>query len=136
MRRPTGGRRWKAFGAPLLFAAAIQTAGFLSAMTLPKSNVYPRIFTPNGDGINDVVYFEVVNPSLDTIEGSIFDKDGNPVANLSPATGVPPRSGDPTAEMWVWDGRDRNGSAVPAGVYIYEVRGGGRSITGTVVVAK
>jgi hypothetical protein len=105
-------------------------------IALPKDHVYPRIFTPNSDGINDLVYFEVVNPSLDTITGAVYDKDGSKVADLKEALGVPPRSGDPYAQMWVWDGRDGNGNIAPAGVYIYEVRGGGRTITGTVVVAK
>lgn len=103
---------------------------------LPKHAVYPRIFSPNGDGVNDVVYFEVVNPSLETMEGRILDGTGSLVADLKAVPAVPPPSGDPDAEMWVWDGKDGNGVAVRTGVYVYEMRGGGKTVTGRVVVAK
>ena len=105
-----------------------------SAFELPKEAVYPRIFTPNGDGINDVVYFNVVNLSLDGLEGKIFDKMGSPVADLRPAPPLATPSLQPDALMW--DGRDRNGNTVRAGVYIYQVRSANKTVTGTVVVAK
>ena len=100
---------------------------FCHAFELPKEAVYPRIFSPNGDGINDVVYFDVANVSLDSLEGWIYDREGQPVADIR---------FDPGFLQGVWDGRDRDGRIARAGIYIYEIRGGGKSVTGTVVVAK
>ena len=45
-------------------------------------------------------------------------------------------AGAPTADTMMWDGRDRDGRLVKAGVYIYCVKGEGKKMTGTVVVAK
>jgi gliding motility-associated-like protein len=114
-----------------ILAGLLLAGASCPAFELPKEAVYPRIFSPNGDGINDVVNFDVANPSLDTVEGKIYDRGGSLVADIRfdsfPAVGV---------DRWVWDGRDRNGNLARAGIYIYEVSSGGRSVTGTVVVAK
>jgi len=101
--------------------------GYCFAFELPKEAVYPRVFTPNGDGINDVVVFHVANPSLDTLEGRIFDTQGAFVADIPFNTGFTRGS---------WDGRDGNGNAARAGVYIFKISSSGKNVTGTVVVAK
>jgi hypothetical protein len=118
----------------MLTAILLCAAGFLFGFSLPRANVYPRLFSPNGDGINDVVYFDVVNPSLATVEGRVYDASGSEVGDLKPVplAAVPPL----TADALMWDGKDRNGNTVPAGVYIYRISGGGQKISGTVVVAK
>jgi gliding motility-associated-like protein len=100
-------------------------------LTLDKANVFPRIFTPNGDGINDEVLFVIENPRQSSIDGKIYDVAGNLVAELKPAG-----AGAPTPDTLSWNGRDRNGSVVRAGAYIYRVKGEGKNMTGTVVVAK
>ena len=53
------------------------------------------------------------------------------IADLKPAG-----PGAPTADSLSWNGRDSHGDLVRSGVYVYEVKGEGRTITGTVVVAK
>lgn len=129
--RRTRGRMKGLSGALVLLAGLLTPPASLRGFELPKDAVYPRIFSPNGDGINDIVYFDLVNPLLDGIEGRIYDSDGATVADIRfdsyPGGNV---------ERWVWDGLDGNGNAVRAGIYIYEVRGNGKTITGTVVVAK
>lgn len=109
----------------------VRTFQAATELTLDKNNVFPRIFTPNGDGINDVVYFVIENPKGSPIDGKIYDVGGNEVSDIRPAG-----AGAPTADTLEWNGRDRKGDLVPAGVYIYRIKGEGKKMTGTVVVAK
>ncbi len=89
--------------------------------------VYPRIFSPNGDGWNDKVVFDLDNPALVPISGEIFDISGAKVADMA-------RGANPDSSL-EWDGK-RSGSRVPGGVYIYRVSVGGEAVSGTVVVAQ
>ena len=57
---------------------------------LTLTRVYPRIFTPNGDGWNDKVIFLFDNPELVPISGKVYDISGSFVANLQ--TGPNPDS--------------------------------------------
>lgn len=140
------GSRWMKLGrTSVQSAAAPRTVTFQTAMpgvyqvryyatsqdlTLDRASVIPRIFTPNGDGINDAVYFYLENPRLSGVEGWIIDMSGAEINRLSPA-------GDPSAgNVLMWNGRDASGHIVPAGVYIYKIQGEGKTFTGTVVVAK
>jgi gliding motility-associated-like protein len=88
--------------------------------------VYPRIFTPNGDGRNDKVLFEVDNPAALPIRGEVFDVRGAKVGDLQ---------NGPKTDSLLWDGRDGMAS-VPSGVYIYQIEVGGRLFSGTVVVVE
>lgn len=91
------------------------------------TRVYPRVFSPNGDGWNDKVVFEFDNPGLATLKGEIFDNKGAKVSDLEPGP-------NPDASL-IWDGKS-NGQVVPGGIYIYQIEVGGESISGTVVVAQ
>jgi hypothetical protein len=91
------------------------------------TRVYPQIFTPNGDGWNDKVVFEFDNPALMPLKGEIFDVSGAKVADLVAGPNI-----DTSLE---WDGK-KSGTAVPGGVYIYQIEVGGDTVNGTVVVAK
>jgi hypothetical protein len=77
------------------------------------------------------VLFVVENPRQSSIEGKIYDIGGNEVATLRPAG-----AGAPTPDTLVWDGHDRDGRLARSGVYIYRIKGEGKSFTGTVVVAQ
>ncbi|MBL0058653.1 MAG: hypothetical protein IPP35_06015 [Elusimicrobia bacterium] len=99
-------------------------------LTLDKAGVFPRIFSPNGDGANDVVYFVVQNPNGSSLEGRVIDMSGADVGTLRPGG-----AGAPTPDSLMWDGRDKSGQIVPAGVYIYQIKGEGKTITGTIVAA-
>ncbi len=91
------------------------------------SNISGRVITPNGDGINDVVIFTYdPGPRNEPVSGRIFDVTGSYVADMAPGQ-VP--------NTLVWNGR-ANGRVVGGGAYIYRITGGGRTYTGTMVVAR
>ncbi len=98
----------------------------LGAVTL--TDVYPRIFSPNGDGANDKVSFNFDNPELVPIDGEVFDITGSQVARLTGGQ-------DPSAQL-LWDGKNVDGQTVPAGIYLYQIQFRGKVATGTVVVAR
>jgi hypothetical protein len=99
-------------------------------LSLDRASVVPRVFTPNGDGINDAVYFYLENPRQSALDGWVIDVAGAEVSRLRPA-------GDTAARnVLMWDGRDASGHRVSAGVYIYKIRGEGKTFSGSVVVAK
>jgi hypothetical protein len=100
-------------------------------LTLDKAAVFPQIFSPNGDGINDLIYFVIENPKQSEVSGRIIDMGGAEVGVLRPAG-----TGAPTADTLMWDGRDSSGNLVPPGVYIYQIKGEGKTITGTMVIAR
>ncbi len=68
----------------------------------------PTVFSPNGDGINDICG---INPDggIDRAEIQIFDRWGN---NLFINT----------AGSLFWDGRAKDGRMVPPGVYVYLIK--------------
>ncbi|MGQ0645862.1 MAG: gliding motility-associated C-terminal domain-containing protein [Elusimicrobiota bacterium] len=88
--------------------------------------VYPRIFSPNGDGWNDKVIMQFDNPEQVSLKGEIFDLSGAKVADMTAG---------PSADSLAWDGK-QGGRVVPGGVYIYQVEVAGESVTGTIVVAR
>jgi fibronectin type 3 domain-containing protein len=91
------------------------------------SNISGRAITPNGDGLNDVVIFTYdPGPNNETVSGSIYDVMGSHVADMT-AGQVP--------NTLVWNGT-ANGRTVGGGAYIYRIRGGGKTYTGTIVVAR
>ena len=86
---------------------------------LEQVAVVPPVFTPNGDGINDVAGIEL---SVFHLEGAVdlqvavYDLSGRRVRDLSTATSYP--SGERRIE---WDGRDEDGVRVPPGIYLARV---------------
>jgi len=93
------------------------------------TSVWPKIFTPYGEGIHKTVkiYFEGVDPD-EAVVGRIFDITGALVYdNLL--------RGDDENSL-VWDGRFRNGRMARSGIYIYQVESAGKVINGTIILAK
>ncbi len=68
----------------------------------------PTVFSPNGDGINDICG---INPDggIDRAEIQIFDRWGN---NLFTNTD----------RSLAWDGRSKGDKMVPTGVYVYLIK--------------
>lgn len=122
--------RRRALRAALTGAIALGAVS-VRALTLPSDGVIPRLFSPNGDGINDVVFFALDNPTLADVSGRVIDSSGGEVAELAPAG-----PSGPTPDSLVWDGRDRSGRIVRSGPYLFEIQGGGRRISGVVVVVQ
>ncbi len=91
------------------------------------SNVSNRVITPNGDHKNDLLII-TYDPGASNAgaRGRIYDIQGQFVADMT-AGQVP--------NTLVWDGR-MNGRPVSSGVYIYKIEGGGKTYTGSVVVAR
>ncbi|HVO32852.1 MAG TPA: fibronectin type III domain-containing protein, partial [Elusimicrobiota bacterium] len=98
-----------------------------SASQISLTKVYPRIISPNSDGWNDKAIFQFDDPQGLPLSGQVFDITGAAVASLAPG---------PNPDTLQWDGKDRAGRVVPAGVYLYQVIVDGSAITGTVVVAR
>jgi gliding motility-associated-like protein len=74
-------------------------------------DIIPNIFTPNGDGINDVFHISgVSNPCNDEISVEIFNRWGIKIYES-----VEPNFG--------WDGRTDGGEEVPVGTYFVVVKG-------------
>ena len=78
----------------------------------------PRVFTPNGDGVNDALTIayklrEVTDERPVSVR--IFDLSGAQMAALAP---LPSRSGEFSRQ---WDGRDSTGRLLPPGTYIYQI---------------
>jgi len=91
------------------------------------SNVSGRVITPNGDGLNDVLIFTYdPGPANVTPTGAVYDLHGALVSTMKPGA-VP--------NTLTWDG-SANGRAVASGVYVYQIRGDGKTFNGTIVVAR
>lgn len=74
------------------------------------SDIYvPNVFTPNGDGKNDLFKPEIPRVNVAGYEMSIYDRWGG-LLFITKDLG----SG--------WDGRNQSGQSIPSGVYIYQIR--------------
>lgn len=75
---------------------------------IPDGKIFfPNAFTPNGDGYNDIFYLK--GEGIVQLEWRIFNRWGKQIALIhDPAQG--------------WNGFDKQGNAVPEGVYVYAVK--------------
>jgi gliding motility-associated-like protein len=76
----------------------------------------PNVFTPNGDGSNDVFFLKVAN--ITEINALIFDRWGNKVFESNSTTG-----------NIAWDGKNLSGKELPVGTYFYVIKGTGKDGT-------
>ncbi len=86
----------------------------------------PNPFTPNGDGVNDVVTLFFDNPLGASPMVRIYDIRGRMVRELLDV-GLTPA---------FWDGRDDAGQPMPSGIYLYQVKVGDKVDGGTVTLAR
>jgi gliding motility-associated-like protein len=81
---------------------------------VPSQMVIPNVFTPNGDGINDL-YFLQRSSNMSRITALIYDRWGNKVYEIDSNTG-----------NIEWDGNTMYGKPAPTGTYFYIITGEGR----------
>jgi len=98
----------------------------MSSLRFALTKVYPRIFSPNGDGWNDVANF-MYEGNDSGITGKVFDINGAFVSDMA--------RGD-TEDSLKWDGKNSDGKVVSSGIYIYQLEADKKVFNGTVVVAK
>lgn len=112
---------------PNLGLFQIQTLYRDSSAVFDLSNLSSRVITPNGDGLNDVVIFTYdPGPNNTVPTGRILDLQGREIAAMVP--GLVPNT-------LTWDGKS-GGRAVRGGVYVYQIKGDGKTFNGTVVIAR
>ena len=93
---------------------------YLDAVSLTETTCainIPNIFTPNSDGINDMLYFNICT----TIENiTIYNRWGNVVFK------------NEKTETNNWDGRTTSGEECPDGNYFYIIQSEEKTYKGTV----
>lgn len=86
----------------------------------------PTAFSPNGDNLNDVLFIR--SPKLEALEFRVFDRWGQELFYTN----------DPTVG---WDGKNKQGIAADAGVYVYYAQvdllnGTSRTLKGNVTLLR
>ena len=100
-----------------------------------------RVITPNGDGINDRVFFCFENPSDSGIDGRIYTLLGTEVASISAradrsgVAGVGCPAAVIKAQYTTWDGT-AGGVRVRSGLYVYRINSEDRVFSGTLLVVR
>ncbi len=78
----------------------------------PTRLIPPNVFTPNGDGNNDVFKLDAIG--IDEITITIFNRWGTKVYDATSTGNV------------LWDGKTKNGSMVTDGTYFYVLKAKGK----------
>lgn len=81
--------------------------GTATVNIMADSLLVPNVFSPNGDGINDVLFFNYYGTAFYQI--SVYDRWGNQIFST-------------TDKNAMWDGKTRGGSDAPESVYYVAVR--------------
>ena len=80
---------------------------------IPSKLEVPNVFTPNGDGSNDIFFLKASN--LTEITALIYDRWGNKIYELTSNTG-----------NIAWDGKNQVGKDVAEGTYFYIITAKGK----------
>jgi gliding motility-associated-like protein len=93
--------------------SCIDSAHKVIRVDIPSKLEIPNVFTPNGDGSNDVFFLKTSN--LTEITALIFDRWGNKVYDLTSSTG-----------NIAWDGKNLEGKECAVGIYFYVIKAKGK----------
>ena len=100
------------YGCSITDQITIQVLKESSAYEIRPAN---NILTPNGDAVNDLLFFEDLEEILNVVDIQIFNQWGNLVyTNREYGNN--------------WSGKDSNGNDLVAGTYYYIVRSEGRNV--------
>ena len=96
-----------------------------------------RVITPNGDSINDRMFFCFDNFSDSGVSGRIYTVLGAEVASMGPKTSSAGTScpGGALQQYVSWDGT-ANGVRVRSGLYVYRIEAEGKTYAGTLLVVR
>ncbi|MBK7669183.1 MAG: gliding motility-associated C-terminal domain-containing protein [Sphingobacteriaceae bacterium] len=95
--------------------ACIGTASVVIEVELPSMLTIPNVFTPNGDGVNDVFFLQTTN--LTEITCLIYDRWGVKMYDVTSEKG-----------NIEWDGKNFSNKDVPAGTYFYIIKAKGKDM--------
>lgn len=92
--------------------------------------VSPRVFSPDGDGVEDSTAIEIRGDSDDRYTVRVYDREGRKVWEYEVVAGR-------WEERYVWRGESQSGERLPVGIYIVHVESGnGDEAVETVVIAR
>jgi gliding motility-associated-like protein len=91
----------------------IDTAYQVVKVDMPSKLEVPNVFTPNGDGANDVFFLKVAN--ITELYAVIVDRWGNKVYEVTSNSG-----------NIAWDGKNLQGKECAVGTYFYIIKGTGK----------
>jgi gliding motility-associated-like protein len=84
---------------------------------------FANVFTPNGDGINDLFDLGFNGEFIGCANFKVYDRSGSRVF-------------DTNIGAYGWDGRSLRGELCPSGVYFYVIRLGDEIIKGSVLLTR
>ena len=93
----------------------LDSSSHVIRVEIPSELVIPNVFTPNGDGVNDLFFLKATN--LSEINVLIYDRWGHIVFELISQKG-----------NVAWDGKNQYGVEVAEGSYFYIITAKGRDV--------
>lgn len=93
------------------------------SVEVPSKLEIPNIFTPNGDGVNDIYFLNIAN--LSNIQATIYDRWGHKVYEIDTESESNNAGGKQNVNI-SWDGKNQLGKEVPEGTYFYVIKATGK----------
>jgi gliding motility-associated-like protein len=93
--------------------SCVSTYSRVITVDIPSKLEVPNVFTPNGDGSNDIFFVRTAN--LSEITALIYDRWGNKIYELTTEKG-----------NIAWDGKSNTGKEAPDGTYFYIITAKGK----------